>query len=693
QKSSEDDAHTKETLEDNNDEKEQLPEHQRQREKQQDGFVCDDRLRIAALEHESNHVSIVKRLLLLSESELTAEAHELYTHRSDILEMIEATSNASLNTTNASEKISKGVLLLICLLLLILVAVVCFAAMAYCYYSAKPACCNRRECEKDLLTVVETITPEMMRWNSARDLLLLDTLDARCSVFFSAASTSISYFGALSAARSATLRWQPKCLANVVNAYFHTCEMYYVDLLRAITSRECIEEELYVKDTLHMYTIHKLKQEQELQKLLLQEEEERATLKFNETEEVSNVWKHMVVVLQLQLQQHYYQQQKEEKEKEERSITEGREEVTSDVKMVTSPTEDAVMERSMKNRTNNNDEESSNSSMNANNGTDLEQLLRDMLLKENREKHELMLELQLLRHQVQHLQERGIVKAGTLSTSRAASLPIIPMDYGKFTMDSDYSDEAQGKGVCLTRATDREGECKLLVSPTLTSITPKTKILGTTISPEEKCLTGTDISGLVPCTSEGYNRLLLSPQQPQPSEEKIECVSPSHHSLYPSVEAEEVHVGDDDNAEKHFRHVHVALVESPLVHPLITTTSSTMQDEESNLTVSRELARPSGSNPPSVVKLTYPVSTCTTASSESTVSTENTLNEAQTAEEGRRGEVVGVIATPSITATTTTTRNSLSANPVNAVTMCRRNHDTRRYHGNDWSDLQEGGNN
>ncbi|KAH9589089.1 hypothetical protein LSM04_001943 [Trypanosoma melophagium] len=694
QKPSDEEMRTEETLEDSNVEHEQFREqehfHERQRQQQQqnkqESIVCDERLRVAALEHESSHLSVVKRLLMLSESELTAEARELYEEKSFTLEIMATTPGATVNTTVATERISRGVYVLICTVILVLVAVVCGVFMVFQACSTK-LCCNCCNGEKDLSKVVVSLGPAMLRWNSALDSLLFDALDARCFVFFTAATASVSsYFSDISEARSVTLQWYNKCLANVLDAYFQTCEMHYVDLLTAISLREGLEEELLIKDALHMSALKELEQEHHFEKLLLQEGEERAALQLTEKEEVTDMWKDMVAALQVQLQHNYYkEQQGKAKEVENKRIT-GAKEGTSDVITTTASIEDAVMEKGVKSQNGDNDEQSgsqseyinSSSSSNSNDVTDLEKLLRDMLLKENREKHALILELRLLRHQLQHQQERGIVREGTSLTGRAASLPVIHMDYKNWAIDSDNSDEVQGKCMSMTRETDREREYKLSVSPTSpTSTAAKSKASVSTRAPQDTCITATGVSGLVQDPSEVYNRIL------QPQQRRIQCVSPSRYSSSPLLEAVEDHSSVvEDN--KHFPQSHTALIESPLIHPA--QSSFNMHDDaESNVTVSRELVLPEGNRPRSTAKLTYPVTASTPISSRSTVSTDNTVNETRTTE----GVVVGEPPLPiSTTITTRRRRRNLDTTSTSSVTMRRRSHDTHRYHGNDWSDLQ-----
>ncbi|RNF11396.1 hypothetical protein TraAM80_01013 [Trypanosoma rangeli] len=228
--------------------------------------------------------------------------------------------------------------------------------------------------------------PSMMRWQLLCSELVWEAAERRFALLFDALS-----------ARFEVVRAQMLCLRSIVGAYFRSCEMHYVDLGNSIVVLEDLEGDLREAEARCLQLTRGMKCSSLLHEVVLSEGQQRLSLCLEEQSYASQIWGHMLAVLQGQLE--HFMRCKQARAAALVEVT-----PHTDAEKAAAPSR----ENDQSIDTQDSDAASSLCSVFAFAETSgkgpnemkvvkLEELLRDMLLKENREKHALMLELQLLR--------------------------------------------------------------------------------------------------------------------------------------------------------------------------------------------------------------------------------------------------------------------------------------------------------
>ncbi|EKF31356.1 hypothetical protein MOQ_004810 [Trypanosoma cruzi marinkellei] len=229
----------------------------------------------------------------------------------------------------------------------------------------------------------------MTRWQLARSELLLKALDERSSVILEALP-----------ARFNVPREEVFFLRRVVQAYFASCESHYIDGVRSIVMRE--QMDLQRREAAAQYTqeVFDLNWSFQLHEVMLLEEQHRLKLCVEEGHNASQLLEQMMAVSKVQLE--YFVGREEARAAAAVRITchadtervvaschsDDNSDNMQDTQAASSPCSFSFAETLHERR-----HESGGASR-------LEELLFEMLLSENREKHALRLELCLLRRQL-----------------------------------------------------------------------------------------------------------------------------------------------------------------------------------------------------------------------------------------------------------------------------------------------------
>ncbi|RNF21420.1 uncharacterized protein Tco025E_03394, partial [Trypanosoma conorhini] len=226
----------------------------------------------------------------------------------------------------------------------------------------------------------------IMRWQLTRDDLLWEAVDARFALLLGVLSSSFDVSHA-----------QRLCLRSVAEAYFGSCELHYVDLGNSISMWEDLEGQLRGADAHFSRRIRELKWSLQLREVALLEGQERVDLCLEERRRASQLWGHILEVFAGQLAHFMACEQARAAaavDATPHADAEG-DAAASQEDDNSNDTEDAGVAPSS--RASSPPPATPANDPHAANTLQLEEMLRDMLLKENQEKHVLLLALQLLR--------------------------------------------------------------------------------------------------------------------------------------------------------------------------------------------------------------------------------------------------------------------------------------------------------
>ncbi|KAF5225719.1 hypothetical protein ECC02_001035 [Trypanosoma cruzi] len=243
----------------------------------------------------------------------------------------------------------------------------------------------------------------MKRWQLARGELLLKALNERFSVLLEALP-----------ARFGVPREEMFFLRRVVQAYFISCESHYIDLVRSIGMRGQMVLQRREAAAKYIQHVFELKWLFQLHEVMLLEEQHRLRLCVEEGRNASQLLEQMMAVSKVQLE--YFV---------------GREEAraAAAVRVTCHADTEGVVASSQSDEKSDNTQDihvaSSSCSFSfaetpneriyeRGNANGLEELLFEMLLSENREKHALRLELCLLRRQLAEYTEMNFDRRSSL---------------------------------------------------------------------------------------------------------------------------------------------------------------------------------------------------------------------------------------------------------------------------------------